>query len=123
MYLPPKGQPYDVGDWSLQAWQKDHLAPTLLTVDEILRNRWPIIEKRAWAKHRAACERPRAANVRHNPSEIDTTLHQIDPPRGDFFALQSFEVSHRRFDGAGSGKLKREVFIRCARGSIGRGHT
>jgi len=35
MYLPPKGQPYDVGDWSLQAWQKDHLAPTLLTVDEI----------------------------------------------------------------------------------------
>jgi len=129
MYLPPVDQPFDDRPWSLTDWEKDHLAPTLLTVDEIfrrdplpskdwLRDRWAIIEKRAWAKHRASKDTVGAATLRHQPNENDATILQQRAPQGEFFQLQSFEVSHRQFRGKHSGALQREVFVGTDAGLI-----
>ena len=129
MYLPPVDQPFDDRPWSLADWEKDHLAPTLLTVDEIfrrdplpskdwLRDRWAIIEKRAWAKHRASKDTVGAATLRHQPNENDATILQQRAPQGEFFQLQSFEVSHRQFRGKHSGALQREVFVGTDAGLI-----
>lgn len=121
MYLPPRAQPMSDGPWSLADWQSGHLAPTLLTVAEIfslspspspqvLKDMWPVIEKRAWAKHRAATTLAGGADLRHKPSAVDVDLDLSAPPSGDFFRLQSMRVDHLRFDGTRSGTLTREVF-------------
>jgi len=63
-YLPPKGIRAGQGDWSLQDWEAGHLAPAIFAAAELfshrplpdhatLRRMWPMIEGRAWAKHRA----------------------------------------------------------------------
>ena len=129
MYLPPDDQPFTDCDWSLEDWERDHLSPTIFTVNEVfsrdplpspewLRSRWPIIEKRAWAKHRASIEPAAPADVRYAPSKDDTTVHKMFAPQGDFFQIQNLDVSHRRFDGTTSGQLQREVFIGTDAGLI-----
>jgi len=122
MYLPPAGQPFDATSWSLAAWEKEHLQPTLFTVAEIfalqphptptvLRQMWPVIEKRAWAKHRAMAEDSGPATLRQDPAQDDVTITQMGPPLGHFFRLQPFDLDHARFDGNRSETLTREVFM------------
>lgn len=122
MYMPPQGQLSGDGDWSLAKWENGHLSPTLLTVEEIfsldplptpdtLRASWPVIEKRAWAKHRARTSAAGGAAVRHAPQKDDVAVPLQEPPLGDFFRLQGIEVDHRRFDGTVAKGLRREVFM------------
>lgn len=120
MYLPPGKAEAATGQWSLDAWENNHLAPMLHAVDEVfshdpdldpstLRRMWPMIEKRAWARHRAA-RMPAAATLRHVPHPDDVAMHSFAPPAGQFFRFESFAVDHVRFDGRRSGDLHREVF-------------
>ena len=122
VYLPPMDALAEPGPWSLEHWENKHLAPMLHAVQEVfahdplpdqaaLRRMWPMIEKRAWAKHRAATEDLGPATIRYQPQPGDVDLHTSDPPLGGFFRLQGFEVEHRQFDGTRSGDLRREVFL------------
>ncbi|SFR38618.1 nudix-type nucleoside diphosphatase, YffH/AdpP family [Yoonia tamlensis] len=118
-YMPPAGIVADGCDWALAAWEDTQLAPALLAAAEIfahdplpdpaaLRRMWPMIESRAWAKHRATAA---PATRRHNPEPQDIAVTGARAPRGGFFRMQDFDVNHKRFDGARSANLHREVFV------------
>jgi ADP-ribose pyrophosphatase len=118
-YLSPDGYVPGGGDWSLIAWQTDHEAPAVLAAQELfshdplpdhatLRAMWPMMESRAWSKHRAMAG---PATLRYEPQPGDVSILQKRPPLGSFFRLQSFDVTHRRFDGTQSETLVRETFV------------
>ena len=120
VYLPPVAQEAGEGVWSLADWEAEHLAPALLAAGELFsrdplpdhataRQLWAMIERRAWAQHRAA-QRHRPSERRHAARPGDLTIEGRRPPAGSFFALQSFDLRHRQFDGNDSGVLSREVF-------------
>jgi len=122
MYLPPQNQQASGVPWVLEEWAVDHLTPTLLAVEELfshnplpdpksLKLMWPVIEKRAWGKHRAIEAGAMPATVRYDARQSDYEVTKTSPPHGTFFRLQDFEVSHRRFDGQQSETLQREVFM------------
>ena len=114
--------PRDPGpaDWSLMAWQADHLAPALLAAADLLsldprpdaatsRQFWPAIEARAWSRHRARHAAP--ATLRHAAQSGDVAMAPIGAPAGSFFRFQEFAVDHQRFDRSRSPRLRRESFI------------
>ncbi|WP_019955087.1 hypothetical protein [Yoonia vestfoldensis] len=112
-YLPPRDQNPGRGVWSLEVWEQAHLAPAIdaaqevLTLDPLpdpatLRQMWPMIEARAWARQRAA-RRTRTAR--------DFDITPAAPASGRFFRFQGFDVSHALFDGTLSPVLRREVFV------------
>lgn len=118
-YMPPPDLPAGEGTWSLAAWEADHLAPALLAAAEVfahdplpdhaaLRRMWPMIEARAWSKHRATLA-PTAHRWQAAPEDMQLT--HAAPPAGGFFRFAQVDVSHRRFDGATSDVLRREGFI------------
>ena len=118
-YMPPDGIVASDAPWSLSAWEADHLAPALLAAAEVfshdpppdpdaLRRMWPMVEARAWAKHRAKAA---PATLRHARQADDIAVVTARPPQGGFFRLQDFDVHHARFDGHRSPILHREVFI------------
>ncbi len=118
-YMPPAGLGAGAGAWSLDVWEADHLAPALLGAQEVfsldplpdhatLRRMWPMIEARAWSKHRAAGA---PATRRFAPSKGDFEIADADPPVGRFFSFQSMNVRHRKFSGAQTDVLRREGFF------------
>ncbi|WP_106355402.1 NUDIX domain-containing protein [Yoonia maritima] len=118
-YMPPAGITASQTPWSLAEWEKTHLAPALLAADELyshvplpgpetLRRMWPMIETRAWAKHRV---RVAPATVRHDAKQSDVLVVSKRPPMGEFFRLQNIDVHHRTFDGGRSDTLNREAFL------------
>lgn len=117
-YLPPEDVQAGEGTWSLQDWEASHLAPAILAATEVfahdplpgfaqLRTMWPMIEARAWSKHRASAA-PAVRRYAANPQ--DFTIDRARPPQGRFFRLQSVDVTHKRFDGSLMGPLVREGF-------------
>lgn len=115
---PPDDQPHAT-PWSLAAWEAAQLAPTVLAVQDLLSQdprppladlarQWPMIETRAWARHRA---RPAPATLRRDARAEDATITAATPAAGAFFRFQGFDVSHARFDGGRSDLLRREVFV------------
>lgn len=118
-YLPPEDVLVADGDWDLADWEDKHLAPALLAAAELfrcdplptpstLRSMWPMIEARAWSKHRAELT---ASNVRSNLGTDAFAIAPNGPAAGSFFRFQAFDVQHRRFDGRKSPALHREGFI------------
>ncbi|MDP5084307.1 MAG: NUDIX domain-containing protein [Yoonia sp.] len=118
-YLPPEGSLAGEGSWSLERWETDHLAPALLAAAEIfaldpapdhaqLRAMWPMIEARAWSRHRAKAG---PATARYAAGVDDFGLITARPQHGDFFRFQSLDIQHRRFDGQRSDILTREGFF------------
>jgi len=118
-YMPPKGIIAGDGLWSLATWEAVHLAPAIYAASELfahrplpehgaLRRMWPMIEARAWSKHRATAG---PSTVRYTAKPCDIRMVAQRPPQGSFFRLQSLDVKHRRFDGAQSHVLVREVFV------------
>lgn len=122
VYLPPADGGIGDAQWSLDDWARDHLQPMIYAVEELfshdplpsaaaLRRMWPVVEKRAWARHRAMGAEVPPATVRHDAAPGDATIRDMAPPLGDFFRLQAFDVDHRQFDGGRSDVLRREVFL------------
>lgn len=118
-YLPPADLVAADHDWSLSDWEADHLAPALAAAAEVfardpwpnadeLRGMWPMIEARAWAKHRAI-DRP--ARHRHQAVPDDFRTVSAEPPLGNFFRFDRVDVRHTRFDGTRSDVLRREGFV------------
>ncbi len=118
-YLPTTRNAPGPGDWSLETWEEGHLAPAVLAAAELfshrplpdhgeLRGMWPMIENRAWAKHRAAAA---PATVRRAPEPGDFQFVAQRPPLGSFYRLQSLDITHQRFDRKQSHVLVREAFL------------
>ena len=118
-YLPPEEFTPGEGSWSLSDWEKDHLAPAVLAVHELfshdplpsfatLRAMWPMIEARAWSKHRAKAG---PSNLRYDAAPQDFRVLSARPPLGNFHRFQSVDIAHRRFDGTQSDVLARDGFL------------
>ncbi len=118
-YLPPVGDVSDAGNWSFPVWQNAYEAPAVLAAQELfrhdpvpdpasLRAMWPMIEARAWAKHRATAG---PAKHRFDPVPGDVEILSLAPPLGHFFRFQQFQVMHCRFQGGQSARLSRETFV------------
>lgn len=118
-YIPPPDVFSGHGDWSLADWEAGHLTPAILAAQELfaldplpdhasLRGMWPMIEARAWAKHRAVAA---PAVQRFAPDQSDFEAKPLAPAAGRFFRFQPFDLSHRRFDGARAEGMRREAFI------------
>ncbi|MEM9785727.1 MAG: NUDIX domain-containing protein [Pseudomonadota bacterium] len=118
-YMPPPGQIPGIGSWSYTAWQANHEVPAVFAAQELfahdpmpdpakLRAMWPMIEARAWAKHRASAG---PAVHRYHPAQDDIAILDQRPPVGDFFRFQRFTVAHKQFQGRQSDPLSREIFV------------
>ncbi len=118
-YMPPAGLSSGADEWHLAAWEAEHLAPAILAAEELfshrplpdhgaLRRMWPMIEARAWSKHRATSA---PATVRHTAQTDDMRVLARRAPQGSFFRLQSVDITHRKFDASQSHVLVREAFI------------
>lgn len=118
-YIADHAVPLGGEGWSLAAWEHENLAPAILAAKELfahdpwpsakdLQRMWPMIETRAWAKHRA---RAAPALLRHDARPDDHAVLVARAPLGAFFRLQNMDVTHRRFDGDRSAVLVREAFI------------
>lgn len=117
-YMPEQALDAE-GSWSFTEWRSVHEAPTILAAAELfahdplpdqatLRGMWPMIEARAWAKHRATMQ---PATRRYQPVDGDIAIQQMRPPLGAFFRFQQFEVAHKQFSGSQSAVLAREIFM------------
>ncbi|MDX8348882.1 gamma-glutamylcyclotransferase [Cognatiyoonia sp. IB215446] len=117
-YMPDAALESD-GDWSFTGWCAQHEAPTVLAARELfshnplpdqitLRAMWPMIENRAWSKHRATAG---PATHRYTPEDGDISIAHMYPPNGTFFRYQPFEVTHKQFQGGQSPLLSREIFM------------
>lgn len=116
-YLPPASLVPSGEDWDLDAWVRDHGALPLLRAEEVaahdpplvgdaLRAQGPMMSHRAAARLRVR-PAPTARRYRAGPGDFGWTRRR--PPAGSFFKFEGLEVRHRRFDGADSGGLPREV--------------
>lgn len=118
-YMPPEGIRAGDGSWSFESWQETHEAPAILAANELfahrplpddgaLRRMWPMIEARAWARHRAKAG---PATIRHAATPQDVRIVASRSPQGSFFRLQGVDLTHRLFDGKQSHLLVREAFL------------
>jgi nudix-type nucleoside diphosphatase (YffH/AdpP family) len=112
-YLPTDDKRAGDGGWLLSDWEGEYLKPAIHAAQEILsldpmpdpatlRQMWPMIEARAWARHRATRRRGTARAFSVTPAA---------PAVGTFFRFQGFDLRHARFDGTSQPTLRREVFI------------
>lgn len=69
----------------------------------------PFWRARGWARQMASAPAP--ARVRRLPEEGDVQITPLPPDPAGFFRLDSFEISHRRFDGAYSTPVPRSAFV------------
>ncbi|PJI91740.1 nudix-type nucleoside diphosphatase (YffH/AdpP family) [Yoonia maricola] len=118
-YLPPDDVIAGGGSWSLRMWEENHLAPAILAATELfsrnppptpaaVRAMWPMVEARAWSKHRA---KPAPATRRYAARPADFAIEKAQPPQGGFFLFQALDLRHRQFDGSVSDTLRREAFF------------
>ncbi|KQB97959.1 hypothetical protein AL073_03320 [Loktanella sp. 1ANDIMAR09] len=118
-YLPPEDVAPGVGAWSLAVWEADHVAPAVLAATELFsydplpsfavaRAMWPMIEARAWSKHRAKAA---PATQRYTAQPADFQITAARAPQGRFFRFESVDVMHRKFTGGRSDVLVREGFV------------
>lgn len=106
--------------WSLQDWTSRWGDMTLFAAQEVMgyfelrstqevAQLFPMIRARATAKVNA-----RARNHALSPStykDSDVQVHGISRPYLDFFAIDEFDLSFRRYDGGQSEMVRRAVFI------------
>ena len=120
-YFPPPRLVSGGEPWSYAAWEVSAAAQNLETAQEIaafdpplspeaLARQWPMIAHRADARLRArATATP--ATLRHTAAATDAALDAPPELHGDFFRFAQLRLQHRRFDGATTPTLIREIFV------------
>ncbi|WP_322788026.1 NUDIX domain-containing protein [Shimia gijangensis] len=107
-------------DWSLEKWIADWGEMTLFAAREVMSyfgqysaekiaTMFPMIRARATAKVNA-----RMHNLGSSPSgfsDRDVQVHAMVRPYVDFFTMNEFDLSFRRYDGGQSDMVRRAVFI------------
>lgn len=107
--------------WDLATWAAGHGAAALLAAAEVdwgaadfngaeVARQWPMTRMRAAARLRAAVS-PAPATLRRQAGPDDYGWRAAAPDAGAFFRLSQMRLRNRRFDGADSGELPREVLV------------
>lgn len=121
LYLAPMGMWEEGAAWSLTDWVRDFWPVTRHSAAEVMgyfgvlsgqeiAARFGMILTRAAARHSAEHEESPTA-VRSTMGREDVGLVDSNPSHRGFFLLKTHDLRHRRFDGAMSETLKREVFV------------
>ena len=120
-YFPPGTEVSSGKPWSFDRWLAARGEVTCLAAAELLAHeppltppelfrQWPMFRSRAFAVQRGrAAEAP--AGLRYRPRQGDHRVANAAPLAGGFFKLATLDVTHRRFDGAMQGPLRREVLV------------
>ena len=121
VYVPPKSDVSSGQPWSFHHWLAELGEATCLAAAELLSHdpplsppdlyrQWPMMQGRAYAALRGrAADAP--ASLRYRADAGDHRLSHAAPLAGGFFKLATLDVTHRRFDGAPQGPLRRETFV------------
>ncbi len=119
VYLCPPGR-WPIGDpWDLDAWAAswgavvvsaaaDYMAAFGQHSAAAVSARYPMLLARAASRLRAASGGP--TTLRHRAGPGDVTLHDRQTPYAKFFAIEDYDLSHRRFDG-GAEQVGRAVLV------------
>ncbi len=73
--------------------------------------RGPMLARAASTLRASAASSP--AGLRHAAAPGDVAIRHLSHDFNGFFAVESLTLDHRRFDGATSGPVRREVFVAC----------
>ena len=120
-WFPPKTEESSGEPWSIADWRATDAEVTCLAAAELLLHeppltppelfrQWPMVRARAFAVQRGRAAVAPAA-LRYRPVGGDHDLANASPLAAGFFKLATLDVTHRRFDGAMQGPLRREVFV------------
>ena len=120
IFLPPSGLRCDPHLWSLDDWVAEWGEMTLYAAREVMSYYGEIgpedvAQRFAMIRARAAAKVNARKTVRgHSPSgfaDIDVEVAQVNRPYVDFFALDEYHLSFRRYEGGESETVKRAVFV------------
>ena len=106
--------------WALADWAAEKGDLATLAVAEVMAlrgqvpsevaiARYPMIRVRAASRLRAALPRP--ATLRRSAAAGDLEIDSLRTPYAKFFAVEDYQLRHRRFDGTMSQTLDRAAFI------------
>lgn len=120
VYFPDPGVWTAGRRWDFLEWATSHGKLTLYaardamaqygrTSPDVVRQRFPFMRARAWA--RIMAEQPSPTTLRTDRGKNDVVFRDLHTGFEGFFRMVDFEVSHRRFDGEMSETLHREVFV------------
>jgi ADP-ribose pyrophosphatase len=121
VYLPPAADQSSGEPWLFDRWLAARGEITCLAAAELLAHdpplsppevyrQWPMMRGRAFAVQRGrAADAP--ATLRHQPGAGNYDMTNAAPLAGGFFKLATLNVTHRRFDGAMQGPLRRETLV------------
>jgi ADP-ribose pyrophosphatase len=117
VYLPQAGLWTAGAAWSLQDWAARCGETVVLTAGDVMAlypapiaplRRGPMLV-RGGSRMRAG--QTVASPPRHNAAAADVTVHKRHQPYSDFFSVEEYHLSFRRFDGAPSPIVKRAAFV------------
>jgi len=119
VWLPPEGAAV-AGPWHLADWVRDWGAIATATAGDVMAlmgqrppaevvRRYPLMLVRGASRVRAAAAAP--TTLRHAARPGDVVIDRMEQPHARFFAIESYDLSHRRFDGGMSPRINREVFV------------
>ncbi len=121
VYVPPTANQTSGDPWVFDRWLAARGEVTCLAAAELLAHdpplsppevyrQWPMMRGRAFAAQRGrAADAP--STLRYQPGEGDYDMTNAAPLAGGFFKLATLDVTHRRFDGAMQGPLRRETLV------------
>lgn len=120
IWMPDPGRWRPEGDWSLGDWVRDRAPVVLETARDVmafrkdrpqpaLATRWPMMQVRAASRLRA--RQSPGGGVAHDPAPGDIEIKAAREPYANFFAIEEYDLRHRRFDGSMSEVINRAVFI------------
>lgn len=120
VYFPDPGHWSPGAPWSLAEWVAARSAVVTETArdfmalfgkqaaDQVLK-RYPMMLVRGASRLRAAVPTPPGLRRLPAPDDVEILAHR--QPYAHFFALEEYDLRHRRFDGAASPVIERAAFI------------
>lgn len=119
VYMPPEGQG-SAGDWSLDDWRLNWGDVAVATAADVMMlmgqrsgaevaRRYGLMQVRGASRLRAATAAP--ATRRHHADESDVQVLLHRQSYANFFALEEYDLTYRRFDGSRSPVINRAVFV------------
>lgn len=120
VYLPAEGRWTPGAPWTLADWVDRHGEMTLRAAREVMERYpdaapqeiaalFPWIRARAWS--RMLAQRGAPATLRRDDGPDAMELDAQPGGFDGFFRLRRFDIAYRRFDGAMSDRISREVFV------------
>jgi nudix-type nucleoside diphosphatase (YffH/AdpP family) len=117
----PRDPPADGGDWTLGLWQaRDRGLAAEAAVEAMgwlgtesaawVARRWPMIRARAEARL-AARARPAPRLAAPRMTRADVEIHDRTTPYRDYFNVDDYRISPRRFDNSRPAPVSRAAFV------------